>query len=93
MGKDEGSSSCIDTEAILKELDCSSRPNIRSTVAFSSDEMREIYDSLDETKNNSNEGTTSSSDTSLITNFSDCRLAPDGKGNTSDDTLQFNKID
>lgn len=83
----------IDTEAILKELDYRSRPNIQSALAFSAEEMREIYDSLEDSKaDNTDAATISNSDTSLITNFSDCRLAPDGQGNTSDETvLQFNK--
>lgn len=87
----ENRNSCIDTEAILKELQSTSRPNIRSPLAFSTNEMQEIYDSLESSKKDNNDtSTNSNSDTSLITNFSDCRPAPDGQGNTSTESILQN---
>lgn len=93
MSNENANNRSIDTEAILKELDCSSRPNIHSTLDFNSEDMLEIYDSLEDPKTENTDATTSSnSDTSLITNFSDFRLAPDGQGNTSDETVfQYSK--
>lgn len=76
----------IDTEAILKELDFTSRPNIQSTLAFNCDEMSEIYDSLENSKTD-NSAHSSKSGTSIKTNFSDFRLGPEGQGNTSDETI------
>lgn len=94
-GNDNGKGSVmnIDTEAIFKELDCTSRPNIQSVIGFSNEEMRDIYGSLEDLKTEDiGPVSGSNSDTSLITNFSDCRLAPDGQGNTSDENIvQFNK--
>lgn len=92
----ENMEECIDTEAILNELQHTSRPNIQSSLLDVA-EMREIYDSLEhsnsENTTNTGAATSSNSDTSLITNFSDCRLEPDGQGNTSDESpQQTNKI-
>lgn len=91
-GINENMDQRIDTEAILNELHYTSRPNIQSSL-LDIVEMREIYDSLEHSNSeNADTATSSNSDTSLITNFSDCRLAPDGQGNTSDETpLQTKK--
>lgn len=88
----ENMNQSIDTEAILNELEHTSRPNIQSSL-LDFEEMREIYDSLENSNSdNLNAATSSNSDTSLITNFSDCRLAPDGQGYTSDESpLQIKK--
>ncbi|KAJ8937561.1 hypothetical protein NQ314_011796 [Rhamnusium bicolor] len=80
----------IDTEAILKELDHTSRPNIQSTSGFNALTFQQLYGGSvysNSQKNSSNTSQPSNSDTSLITNFSDCRPAPDGQGNASDEKI------
>ncbi|XP_018571653.1 uncharacterized protein LOC108911249 isoform X2 [Anoplophora glabripennis] len=82
----------IDTEAILKELDHSSRPNIQSSLGFEPLRFQQLYGgSCDAGSSKNNSGSsishTSNSDTSLITNFSDCRPAPDGQGNVLDEKI------
>ncbi|KAG5899962.1 hypothetical protein JTB14_034533 [Gonioctena quinquepunctata] len=82
----------LDTEAMLEELDHFSRPNIQSSLGFNAMKFQQLYgESLKiDCSGSSKHGTpvTASSDTSLITEFSDCRPAPDGQGNTSDEVLK-----
>lgn len=81
----------IDTEAILKELDHCSRPNIQSSLGFEPLKFQQLYGSSFETNSLKNSGSsvshTSNSDTSLITSFSDCRPAPEGQGNILDEKV------
>ncbi|KAJ8910287.1 hypothetical protein NQ315_014962 [Exocentrus adspersus] len=87
----DGNSANVDTEAILKELDHYSRPNIQSSLGFEPLKFQQLYGgSVDsESLKDSGSGVSynSNSDTSLITNFSECRPTPDGKGNKLDEKL------
>ncbi|KAJ8945066.1 hypothetical protein NQ318_005246, partial [Aromia moschata] len=84
----------IDTEAILKDLDHESRPNIQSCLNFDPIAFQQLYGASTGGNSKSSSlstpqtsNTNSSSGTSLITNFSDGRPAPDGQGNMSDERL------
>ncbi|VEN47129.1 unnamed protein product [Callosobruchus maculatus] len=69
----------LDTEAILEELDHSSRPNIQSTLRFDPLNFQQLYgDSV----LNPHSAQTSSS--SLVTEFNVSRAPPEGEGESSD---------
>lgn len=66
---------------ILKELGIESRPNINTEALFNPQMFQQIYAGME--AQTSSETTSSSS--SLLTNFSEYRRAPDGEGTSVDD--------
>lgn len=68
---------------ILKELGIESRTNINAESLFNPQMFQQIYAGME--GQTSSAGTSSSSSSSLLTNFSECRRAPDGEGTTVED--------
>lgn len=72
----------IDTEAILKDLNRNSRPNINASMTYNKEMFQQIYEypgNEDETDSNI------SCNTSVISHLEDSRPAPDGEGTLSED--------
>lgn len=75
------------TSNILKELGIESRPHINSESLYDPQMFRQIYteDCTPSLLTSVSSGDCTSSDSSAVTMFSDCRRAPDGAGTSIDD--------
>lgn len=87
-GSNREESRDIDTEAILKDLNRYSRPNINGSTSYDKAMFQQIY----EYKDNESGTESLSSSTSVISHLEESRPAPDGEGNFSEDRNRVKKI-